>query len=64
MRTCSTCQFWEAYSDEGECHRHPPAVMSGGAFSREGASFPRTHNADWCGEHKAGPKFLYSKEPA
>jgi len=40
MKTCVTCQWWEAEVPyRGYCHHGPPP-------------FPLARAADWCGQHR------------
>lgn len=55
-RVCANCEYFQPDDDSpseiGECHRHPPSVLSdpeGGTFWAITPSPPD----NWCGEHKA-----------
>ena len=45
---CRYCEYWEHEpgETEGECRRHAP---SGGPEEQQ-VGYPRTHEAQWCGE--------------
>ena len=52
-KTCGTCWWWKKEQNGlGECRRHPPTpiVMK---FSEPLRMWPRTEEADWCGEWAA-----------
>lgn len=47
-RCCNLCAFWaQDHSGWGECRRQDPVMGTG-----QRGKWPRTHNADWCGEHR------------
>ena len=56
QKTCATCKWWQA---NNECRRMPPIwVQPTSAYGFRGdvqdawvAVWPKTHPADWCGEH-------------
>lgn len=55
-RVCANCEHFQADPDNptdiGECHAHPPTVLSdpdGGVFW----AYPPSPPDEWCGEHKA-----------
>lgn len=52
QRVCANCKWWvpnrddgETYSDDGTCHRYPPAVLDD-----EAGIFPMVDCDGWCGE--------------
>ena len=65
--TCASCRWWlrhEPFHVYGDCRRFPPLntlsvsgreVMGGrvevSMVSHPQASWPNTHESDWCGEH-------------
>lgn len=51
-RVCANCKWWvpacsdgDSYSEDGACHRYPPAVLDD-----EAGIFPMVDCDDWCGE--------------
>lgn len=57
---CETCPFWErneTLTCFGDCHRHPPQVVT-----LDNEWWPCTSGSDWCGEHPDVTKWLSEKQ--
>lgn len=54
-KTCSTCAYWEASSEKGECRRHAPQniVFEVSDEMKVESRFPTTSSDDWCGDFEA-----------
>jgi hypothetical protein len=74
--TCETCAFWEWLQtrpvpdpddyEVGECRRRPPTASrpSKLAGGKAMATWRRTFEDDWCGEHPDFPAYLLMRKAA
>ena len=62
MTRCDTCKYWERHHaqfssvvDKGTCRRHAPraALILDTEASVLDATWPETHDDEWCGEWEA-----------
>jgi hypothetical protein len=55
---CGNCRFWEMFPDPngpGVCRRHAPRPKMTASMSvtKTTATWPITHDDDWCGEYES-----------